>query len=156
MQTVFTVILLIVFGFVSNFLSLFLLNFAGIPGAIISGKPEKRSKNRFIFGSVISALVQSYVYLVYVAFIVSWTKLAASRPDVIAFVIWPFAFLTVVVPVYFNLIRARVENKEQEHASAQVEALHITVLISFIGFFVFVFFDNVMNLAWSWVPYVND
>ena len=155
MKTIFSVVLLIIFGVVCNFLIVYILNIAGVPGALIAGTPEKRNKNQFILGSIISAVGQSYIYLIYVAFIVSWTKLAANRPDVISFILWPTAFLSILIPIWINLMRARVENKEQEHASPQVEALHLTVLIAIIGFFVFVFSDGIMRFAWGWVPYVE-
>ncbi len=155
METLFSIGLLIVFGIISNFLMLFILNIGGVPGALIAGTPGKRSKSRFITGSIIASFGQSYIYLAYIAFIVSWTKLAASQPDITSYLIWPIAFLVVLGPIWFNLIRARVENKEQEHASAQVEALHLTLIVSLFGFFIFVFFEKIMSFGWGWVPYVN-
>ncbi len=155
MKTLFCIILLIVFGGIANFLSLYVLNTVGVPGALLAGFPGKRSKGRFVFGSIVSALCQSYVYLAFTAFIVNWTVLAANRDDVVGFVLYPFAFLAVLVPIWFTLTRARVEAREQEHANAQVEALHLTFVIAVIGFFVFLFGPIVIRLAWGWVPYVR-
>jgi len=155
MKTIFSIVLLIVFGVIANFLSVFLLNIAGLPGALIAGTPGKRSKKRFIFGSIVSAIGQSYVYLAYTAFIVNWTKLAAGRDDVVGFVLWVFAFLAVIVPIWMALIRARAEAQEMEAASAQVEALYLTVITALLGFFVFAFVPSVLNAAWGWVPYVK-
>lgn len=155
MKTVFCIVLLIVFGIIANFLSVFILNIVGLPGALLAGFPGKRSKARFIFGSIVSALGQSYIYLAFTAFIVNWTMLAANREDVVGFLLYPFAFLAVLVPIWFALIRARVEAREQESANAQVEALHITLLVAFLGFFVFVFAPSVIRFAWGWLPYVR-
>jgi hypothetical protein len=155
MKTLFCVILLIVFGIIANFLSIIILNVAGLPGALLAGFPGKRSRGQFIFGSVVSALGQSYVYLAFIAVIVGWTTLAANREDVIGLLLYPFAFLTTFVPIWFALIRARVEAREQKDASVQVEALHITVIVAFVGFFVFVFAPSVMRFAWGWLPYVR-
>ena len=155
MKTVFSIVLLIVFGIIANFLSVFILNIAGLPGALLAGSPGKRSKARFIFGSIVSALGQSYVYLAFIAFIVNWTMLAANREDVVGFLLYPFAFLAVLIPMWFALIRARVEAREQESANPQVEALHITFLIAFLGFFVFAFAPSVIRFAWGWLPYVR-
>ena len=155
MKTIFSIVLLIVFGVIANFLSVFLLNVAGLPGALIAGTPGKRRKKRFIFGSIVSAIGQSYVYLAYTAFIVNWTKLAAGRDDVVGFVVWVFAFLAVIVPIWIALIRAREESREMEAASAQVEALYLTVITALLGFFIFAFVPSVINSVWGWVPYVK-
>lgn len=155
MKTLFSVVILIVLGVIANFLAVFILNFAGLPGALLAGKPGKRSKGRFIFGSIFSAIGQSYVYLAYTAFIVNGTMLAISKQGV-SFIIWPIAFLAVVLPIWFNLIRARVEAKEMEHANPQTEALHITVLLTLIGFFIFAFVPRVMEIIYNWVPYIGS
>lgn len=155
MKTIFCIVLLIVFGIIANFLSVFILNLAGVPGALLAGFPGKRSKARFIFGSIVSALGQSYIYLAFTAFVVNWTMLAAKREDVVGFLLYPFAFLAVLIPIWFALIRARVEAREQESANAQVEALHITALVAFLGFFVFAFVPSVIRFAWGWLPYVK-
>jgi len=155
MKTVFSIIMLIVFGVIAGFLSVFLLNIAGLPGALVAGKPGKRSNGRFIFGSIISALGQSYVYLAYVAFIVNWTMIAARRTDVVGFLLWPCAFLAVLIPMWLTLTRARVEDREQKSDNPQVEALHLTVVVALIGFFLFAFSPVVMKAAWGWVPYVK-
>jgi hypothetical protein len=78
MKTIFTLGLLILYAVVANFLTVFVLNIAGLPGAFLAGKPGFRSRSQFIIGSVVSALGQSFVYLAYTAFIVSWTMLAIS------------------------------------------------------------------------------
>ena len=153
--TLFTVSLLVVYGMIANFLMVIVLNVVGVPGALLAGQPGKRSKGRFITGSIVSAIGQSYVYLAYTAFIVSWAAGAASRDDVLGFIVWPFAFLAVVLPFWMNLIRARLEAREMEHASAQTEALHLTFLVALSGFFVFVFMPTVMEALWGWVPYTS-
>ena len=155
MKTLFTIGLLVVFGMIANFLMVIVLNIAGIPGALLAGKPEKRSKSQFIAGSIVSAIGQSYVYLAYTAFIVSWTAKAAIRDDVTGFIVWPLAFLAVILPFWTNLIRARLEAREMEHANAQTEALHLTFLVTLIGFFIFAFMPMVMEALWGWVPYTS-
>jgi|SRR3989338_1787688 len=155
MKTLFTIGILVVLGIVANFVTVFVLNIAGFPGALLAGKPGKRSKGQFIFGSVISAIGQSFVYLAYTAFIVNWTMLAISLQGV-SFIAWPIAFLAVILPLWMNLIHARVEDKESEHGSPQVEALHITLILVLIGFFVFIFAPRVMEIIYSWLPYIGS
>ena len=154
MKTLFTIGVLVVLGIVANFVTVFVLNIAGLPGALIVGKPGKRSKGQFIFGSVISAIGQSFIYLAHTAFIVNWTMLAVSLQGV-SFIAWPIAFLAVILPLWMNLIHARVEDRENEHASPQVEALHITLILVLIGFFVFAFAPKVMEIIYNWVPYIG-
>ena len=154
MTTIFTVFLLIVFAVVANFLMVLLLNLAGFPGALAAGKPGQRSRARFRAGSLIAALGQSLVYLGYVAFLVNWTNLAISIQGV-SVVAWPIAFLAVMVPIYLNLIRARLEAREANFANPQVEALHITTLVALIAFFVFAFLPNTIEPVYGWVPYVQ-
>jgi hypothetical protein len=154
MKTIFTLGLLIIYAIAANFLAVFVLNIAGLPGALLAGKPGVRSKLRFLFGSVVSAIGQSFAYLAFTAFIVNWTMLAIGYQKV-SFIVWPFAFLTVMLPLWFNLIRARLESREQGHANAQVEGLHSTLLLTLLGFFVFAFFPSTMQSVYGWVPYVS-
>lgn len=154
MKTIFTLGLLALFAIVANFLAVFVLNIAGLPGALLAGKPGARSKSQFMFGSVVSAIGQSFVYLAFTAFIVNWTMLAIGHQKV-SILAWPFAFLAVLLPLWFNLIRARLESRELGHANAQVEGLHITLLLTLLGFFAFAFFPSIMQSIYGWVPYVS-
>jgi len=156
MKTFVAIVMLVVFGVMATIGCVFVLNLAGFPGALVAGSPGRRSKGRLIFGSVVSALGQSYVYLAFAAFVVNWTMLAARRGDVSGWLLWPISFLVVVVPMWVTLIRARVEAQELPHASAQVEALHLTMLVALLGFFLFVFMPKAMRLGWAWVPYMSD
>jgi len=155
MKTIFSLVTLIIWGLIANFISVFVLNLAGLPGTLLAGAPGKRSKRRFIFGSIVSALCQSYAYLAYVAFVVNWTLLAAKREDVVGFLLWPVAFLAIFGPMWSNLMHARIEDQEAKHANPQVEALYITTIVTLVGFFVFIFAPSVMHFAWGWLPYMN-
>lgn len=155
MSTIVTVILLILFAILISFLNVFILNIAGLPGALLSGKPGIRSKAQFKIGTIVSALGQTYIYLAYTAFIVGWTMKRINEHGAVKFIVWIFAFLAVMVPLYKDLIRARVEGKDVAHASAQTEALHLTFLLVLITFFMFVFLSWTMDILWSWVPYTN-
>lgn len=155
MRTLFSIVIIVVAAVVANFLFVFVVNLAGMPGALLAGLPSKRSKRRFYFGSIVSALGQSYVYLAYASLVVGWTRLTARREDVVGFLLWPVAFIAVALPVHLNLMRARMEAKELDFATAQVEALHITYLVSLAGFFVLAFAPGVARTGWGWVPFVR-
>lgn len=155
MKTLFSIFLLAVFGGVANFVMVFVLNLAGLPGAFLAITPSKHAKQLFMFGSVVSAVGQSYLNLAFVSFIVSWTHLATGRDDVIGFLVWPVAFLAVQLPTFLNLIRARVEARGQAQASAQVVALHLTFIVTLISFPLFAFVPILMK-GWAWVPMVSN
>lgn len=154
MKTLFSIGLLAVYAVAAGWAAVFVLNIAGLPGAIAAGKAGARSKNRFIFGSFVSAFGQSAVYLAYTIFIVNWTRLAINYQKC-SIVLWPFAFLAVILPLWGNLIHARVEDRENDHANPQVEALHLTFIATLIAFFVFAFFPSVGTTIYGWVPYMN-
>lgn len=154
MKTLFSVGILLGIGALAFFLSTIVVNLAGVPGAILAGTPGKRSKGRFQFGSIVSAIGQSYIYLAYVAFVTNWTTLASKRPDVFGIVLWPFAFLVCILPIWFNMGRASAESKTETFANPQAEALPITFLASFVGFFIFAFIPSAIKFGWPWIPYI--
>ena len=98
---------------------------------------------------------QSLVYLAYVAFVVNWTRLSISVQGV-SVIAWPLAFLAVAVPIWMNLIRARLEEREAAVANPQAQALHITTLVALIGFFLFAFVPSAIEPLYGWVPYVHS
>jgi len=151
MKTAFTVGLLLVFAIVANFLIVFVLNIAGLPGALAAGKPGKRSKSQFIAGSLVSAFGQCLVYLGYTAFVVNYTRTAVFFQGVNV-IVWIVAFLAVIVPIWMNLIRARLEEREASVANPQAQALHITTIVAFLGFFLFAFIPSAMELLYGWIP----
>lgn len=158
MQTLSTILLLIVYAIAMSFLGLFILNITGLPGALVAGKPGNRSKVQLSVGIAISAIGQSFVYLSYIVFIVSWTNFKINNGDGIKLLIWIFAFLAAFLPILKMRTSARVEHNETGayYRNPQVEGLDITLLIALIAFFVFVFLPSVMTFLWSWVPYVDN
>lgn len=153
MKTLFSIGVLVFFGIIAYLVSIFALNIAGLPGSILAGEPEKRTKSQFVFGSVVSAIGQSFVYLIYTAFIVKWTLLVVLLQGV-TWSLWIFAFLAVMLPLWILLIGARVDVKESEDANPQTEALHITFVIVLVGFFVFAFSPYTIEIIYGWVPFI--
>ena len=148
-----TAFILFVFGVIANFLFVFIGNIGGLPGAMLAGSPVTRSKGRFIFGSIVCAIGQSYIYLAYAAFVVSWTDSRIQQG--FSKFNWIAAFLAVSFPLWINLIRSRVESREFSHANPQVEGMHLTLLIVIVIFFVFVFFDNSILYMYGWLPFIQ-
>jgi len=86
LKTLITLFLLVFFGgFVIRFLQPFVLVIAGLPGVILGGMYTNRTKPRFILGTIVSAIGQSYVNLAFVACTVAYASAAVQRDDVIGF-----------------------------------------------------------------------
>lgn len=135
----------------------FALNLAGLPGALLAGRPGRRSKRRFISGSIVSGLGQSYVYLASVAFIVNWTRGVVRWQPVSGFLLWPIAFLAAILPIHIIYIRAKAEFDQEQlpFGNPQVEGLAMTLVMAIVVFFVFAFAPSVIGVGWSWVPYAK-
>ena len=152
MGTLIAIVALLILGGIINFIQGFILNIAGLPGALLAGKPKSRSKSQFIFGTLISAMGQGYIYLAYIAFVVNWTRNTTSQDNVVSLIVWPIAFAACLLPLWKNLIVARIEAREIEFSNAQVEALHLVVILAFIAFFAFTFAPFTIKSLWWWVP----
>jgi hypothetical protein len=140
-----TIILLIVFGIVAFYLSTYILNIAGLPGALLA-KGSEKNDGLFLFGSFISAIGQSFIYLAYISFIVRYALESAN------FFVWIFAFLSAMGPIIQNTNIAEREAKEDGYyTNPQIKGLNISIVISLIAFFVFAFNPDFMESIYGWV-----
>jgi hypothetical protein len=141
--------------------SLLALNIAGLPGALIAARASDKSQSvggalRFAVGVIVSALGQSYIYLAFVAFIVSFTKHSLHGEGVFGPVLWPMAFIASFAPIYLCATAGVGEAATgQSEWNPQVYAIGISEVLAVIGFFVFAFFPNVIALGWPWIPYAQ-
>lgn len=158
MSTLSTLLYLILFGFLWGFLSVFIVNIAGLPGALVAGKPGIRSKVKFRSGSIIASLGQTYIYLAYASFVISWSAIQINGGNANKYLVWIMTFLVIVIPVWKDFIRARIEDKQNNssYSNPQVEGLHLTVPLVLLGFFTLAFAPILMKLLWGWVPYVTN
>ena len=103
MSTLIAVVILIVIGFSGQWLWLTALNIAGMPGALI-GLQFRRDHEvrsvRGILGTAVAVLGQSYVYLAFVALVVSLTKYYIHQNGVSPVFVWPASFSACVFPIY--------------------------------------------------------
>ena len=56
MKTLFAIIVLLVIAGIANFIAVFVLNFAGLPGALLAGRRDEQSAKRFTTAVVFSAI----------------------------------------------------------------------------------------------------
>ena len=158
MSTIVGVLTLVAFGVLALLVAMFGVSFAGVPGALIAGASGHRSKGRFVVGCIFSVLAQSYLYLAVTGIIVGWTQFALRRDHAIPWLLWPVAFLAVMLPLSITLSSARLSARKAEspeYATPLVVALDLTVVITFIGFLTFAFAPSVMRVGWGWLPYVQ-
>lgn len=150
MTTLFSIGFLIIITVVAFYLATFILNVAGLPGALLSLN-SKKNDGLYLIGSLISAIGQSFVYLAYVAFVVNWTQSAILNQD-ISFIIWIAAFFASLVPLGTNIGIAEREAREDGYiTNPQIKGLNITLVVSFIGFFVFAFNPDFMESIYGWI-----
>lgn len=156
MKTFLAAIVLIIFGAIASFLSIWVLNIAGLPGAAIAAGKTKPGKNRAAVAVIVAALGQSYIYLAYTGFVVNWTSGASARSDVpLGFLLWIPAFLAVFYPIWSGLGAVRVEAQERGAMTTQDIALHLTAGLAILGFILFAIVPRLIKLGWDWVPYVR-
>jgi hypothetical protein len=152
-------VVLIVSAFAVWKISLFALNIAGLPGALIAWRSSDKSQSvagalRFLVGVLTSALGQSYVYLAWVALVVNFTKNATQGEGVFAPALWPVAFIAAFAPIYL-CAAAGVGEAATGEWNPQVYAIFYSEVLTIIGFFVFAFFPGVIALGWPWLPSVS-
>lgn len=158
MKTLIAVGLLAVAATIASFLFVFLLNIAGLPGALIAPRTLQQISARWFTGFVIALLGQSFVALAYVAFIVNWTQLAILKQGANGWLLWPLAFLAAALPMWQTYSAAAREAKEDGYFDlrhVQLDALGWTTLVSIGAFLLFAFFPLLMRSAYPWIPYMS-
>lgn len=129
-----------------------MLNLAGIPGAIVGGGG---GQVRGIFGIILAVLGQSYVYLGFVAVVVTWTKYYIHQKHLVEVFVWPASFFACVYPIYLCAAAAEEERSRGRGSGVQTVAVMTSQFIAAIGFFVFVFVPGVILVGWSWISWLS-
>lgn len=158
MKTLFAVGFLAIAAIVASFLFVFLLNIAGLPGALIAPRTQQEVSARWFAGFIVALLGQSFVALAYVAFIVNWTQLGILHQGLSSWLLWPVTFVAVALPMWQTYSLATREAKQDgyfELRHVQLDALGWTTFIAVAGFLVFALFPTVMRSAYPWVPYMG-
>jgi hypothetical protein len=159
MKTFLLSVVLIISGLFAWRISIFVLNIAGLPGALVAWRTSDKSQTlgsalRFGLGVMISTLGQSYVYLGWVAVVVNFTKHESGT--IYGPVIWSVAFITSFFPVYLSAAAGVGEAAAGESEwNPQVYAVLYTEILAVIGFFIFAFFPSVIAVGWPWATYVS-
>jgi hypothetical protein len=95
------------------------------------------------------------VYLVYVALVVAGTKHYIHQAELSPIFVWSASFFACVFPIYLCAAAALAEFGKGSGSMVQSTAVVIGQFLAAIGFFVFVFFPNVIALGWPWAPWLS-
>jgi len=167
---------MIIVGIVVKMITPFVLSVLGFPGRWMASSkaPGLRSQLGLIAGTLVTAILQSYVYLVYTAFIVQWTMFAMQKQGATYMVLFA-SFFAAIFPTGAALKDARAKVEGAEHSwrdqigeSARNEAENrrrisdmmarassVAFLLALIGFFVFILFPKAMEIFCRWVPFMS-
>lgn len=154
MKTLTDCTILIGAAIIFNFISVFLLNIGGLPGAML-GKGANPNSSKFTFGTLVSLIGQSYIYLSYTALIVSWTISRIEGGHSIKYIIWVVAFSVNLFPIANNYNIAEKEAIQDNYINPQVKALKYTQVVALLGFLIFAFAPSRMKPLWEWIPFVS-
>lgn len=156
MNTLLSIVILIFGGAFLGWLTIVILPLIGTIGEAIAGAPEKRSKIRLSIGIWIGAIFQSYFYFSFIALVISWTIIKTNSDSWSKFIIWLIAFLICILPIFMGSTRLKVHQKSKQTGklSPIAESMQITAILSFIAFFLFVFYPRILKTLWHWVPFV--
>lgn len=92
-----------------------ILTAVSLPGRYIafSKKQKEDNKIKIVMGIIVSFILQYGIYLIYLIFVIDWTKKAILE-QTNQFIIWPIAFLIVIIPLwsFLNTFREQVEKEK--------------------------------------------
>jgi hypothetical protein len=144
---------LVLYGAVSRLIGVAVLNIAGLPGALIARNATRRTEPRYITGLIVSTIGQAYVYLAFMIYIINWTRTHTDPESFSKYVIWFFCAVATIGAIQRMHIQASKELKENptDPLNPQIQALFCTEVLSFFGFFVFLFFPGISEPLWTWV-----
>ena len=141
--------------------AMFVLGFAGMPGALLAEAVSQRSQNPRIpvLGLLLTVLGRAYASLAFVVFIVqSVRSLVGNTTGIGKWIIWIVAFCVAVAPSWMALKDSTAKWKENfEGLSAgkivPYYAATFTAPLTIVDFFIFVFFPSLISWGWGWIPH---
>lgn len=144
-------------GFLVRTPIMLLLNLVGMPGALLTLGDSKSVGyySKFVLGTLISFLCQSFTYYAYVAFIIkSVHHIPQDSMSFSIVFVWAGAMYASLAPI--NSVRSIAYREHMvdgdTEPSAILNALSMVWLGSVVVFIVFALAPGVMNILWGWVP----
>lgn len=159
MKTVFMIVLYLVIGSFAGKIVSILANLAGGLGAIIGsfGRPDKVSGFRRGLAIFCCMFMQAYVFLAWMAFVISYTMLINRHQPVVHWLVWIVAFSASVSPLAFSARMSALEERENPEIKNTIPSIsfNMNCILDGLCFFLFIFIPILMMYGWPWVPYVR-
>lgn len=154
MKTFFTILIfIIIYGVASRLIGVFILNIVGLPGALIGRNSISKKEPKYIFGVIVSALGHIYIYLSFMIYLITWTRLRVVSDSFSKYLVWFFCMVASVGAIQQIYQTAKKEATEfpTGYENPQLVSLLVTEVVSFFSFFLFVFYPDAINPLWTWV-----
>lgn len=154
MKIFFTILIFILIaGIVTIFIGKIGLNIVGLPGGYVGRKSISRTEPKYILGLILALLAHNYLYLSYMIYIITWTKLNVTETGFPKYLIWFFCMVATIAPIQKIYENAKKEISEfsNEYQNTQLDSIYLTQTIALFSFFIFVFFPESINPLWTWV-----
>lgn len=159
MKTFLIIILYLIVGSIAGKLVSILANLAGGLGSIVGslGKPHKVSGFRRGVAIFCCTIMQAYVFLAWMAFVISYTILVNRHQPVVHWLVWIVAFSAAVSPLAFSTRMSALEERANPALKNTIPSisLNMNCILDGLCFFLFAFIPILMLYGWSWVPYVR-
>lgn len=159
MKTLIVVAVYLVVGSLAGKLVSILADLAGGLGVIVGslGKPRSAAGQRKGTATFLCTILQAYIFLSWMAFVISYTMLINRHQPVIRWIVWVVAVYAAINPTIIAAHHSRTE--EKENPELENTAPHLSVsfncLIVPISFILFILFPVLMLYGWSWIPHVR-
>ncbi len=151
---------ILIFSLISRLLGPLVLNIIGFPGAMIGIKSSNKKETKFIIGSLISGIGQSYLYLSFMIYVIGFSRLLIEQRDVNEYFMWVICFIFLIGTIQQIRYKGNLEFNEKKtkiptvYENPQLSGLLITEIIAFIGFFVIIFYPDIVYPLWSWIELI--
>lgn len=150
--TMFAIGFLAIIGVLANFVMVFALALAGLPGALIAWRAPASGSARRIAGFATALAAQAYAAGAYVAFIVHWTLLGTTQRGLDPQIFWPAAGAVAILPLLWTCRAARREAREARTISIVFDAAGWAAALGVPMFFFFNYAPGAMRRLYEWVP----
>ena len=144
-------LLILLVGYLAGAVCVFIVGFAGAPGAVLSHAGQK-SGNRFLsgLGFAICAAGQAYVVVGYAALVISQARSLVAERDLSSWIILGAAAMVASVPAVL-VGKDSLQARREGNATAQHRSADLTMWASSLGIIALLISPTVAR-PWAWIP----
>ena len=147
---------IVLFSLISRLIGPLFLNTVGLPGALIGSKSYEKKEIKYIIGSIVSGIGQSYLYIAFMIYIIDFSRLLINEKGVNKYFMWIICLIFLLGTIQQirhkgKLDFSQTQKETNSSHDPQLTGLLITEIITFVGFFVIVFYPKIIHPLWTWV-----